>query len=186
VKLTQKIWDDFNSTDDAISKKAARQGDSKMKAYWAHVGKILPRHRVKAQSFFKKVRLHDASVLSITIGELLTFSKTLHYPKSNSVVIKVLDTELNNIYILRYSWIRTCAIKYNGDQRYREKIYYNFGSWSDDKLSLTNDKWLKHKISLDSGASITLEFRHFTYKIEHFKNEKEMLRIVKQITSCTI
>jgi hypothetical protein len=192
MKLTQKIWDDFNSPNDVISKKAAKQGDQAMKSYWRHIEKILPRHRLRAQNFFNKAKLYnkvklcDGTILSISIGDLLAFSKTTFFRKTNSVVIKVLHPELNKIYILCYSWLKSCKIQYKNDMRGREIISYTFDSWHHDKFSLTKDKWLKHEIFLVSGASVKLEFRHFSYKIKHFKNNKEMLKTIKQIVSYDI
>jgi hypothetical protein len=183
MKLTQKIWDDFNSPNDTISKKAAKQGDQAMKSYWKHIEKILPRHRLRAQNFFNKVKLCDGTILSISIGNLLSFPKSTFFAKTNSVVIKVLHPELNIIYILCYSWLKSCTIQYKNDSQEREKVYYALYSWEHDKFSLTKNKWLKHEIFLDSGASVKLEFRHFSYKISHFKNSKKLLKTIKQIVS---
>ena len=130
------------------------------------------------------MRVHDGEIILFSMGDLLTFLKHWTKVRSNFVEMKILHPELNGIYTLCYSKIRSYKIEYSTNPPISlESDSYILGCWGYDELSMTKDKWLRHEILFDTGASVTIEFEKFSNKLDRFKSEKEKLKAMKQITS---
>lgn len=185
--FTPKLWADYNSSVRSVWKKADKQWGRNVKSYVRQLKKILPKLSRNARRFFGKVDLHDGELLLISMGDILTFLKKWIKVRTNFIEIKVLHSESLELYILSYSGIRNYKIEYSScSPIYDERDPYILGDWGYDELTMTKDKWLKHEILFGSGATIILEFKHFSYKVRRFKSEKDELRAIKQITSCTM
>ena len=175
--FTAQLWSDYNSPVRSVREKAEKQWNRNRRSYWKYIAKILPHLSPSARSFFRETSLHDGIIFSVSFGDSLTFSKTGIWPKTSFAEIKVLHPETDDLYILHYSWLREFTVEYNAEKHYREKIYYVFGDWGYNELFLTKDKWLKHEILFDSGATVKLEFKHFSYEVKRIKNKKGEVRL---------
>ena len=131
--------------------------------------KIKPQLSKKAQQFFTKVSLHDGTLISFSVGDVLNKRSHLRYPKNNFAEIKVLKFDGKHVYILRYSKIRACKMDYPGDPVLFLNDNLTFNDWGYDELCLLEDQWLRHDILFASGATISIEFMHFNYSRDVFK-----------------
>jgi hypothetical protein len=184
--FTAQLWSDINSSDKELARKAEQQWFRNTKSYDKCLAKILPSLNKTNQRFFDKLSLHDGSPILFSIGDLSSNWTT--QAKTNIAEIKVMhpDHKVNHIYVLRYSGIQNFTIDFPRKiQLFREKPCV-FGNWGYDELSVTKDKLLKHDILFDSGATVTIEFKHFSYKIKRFKSQKDMVRIAEKIASRSI
>lgn len=176
--FTAQLWSDYNSPLRSVRKKASKQWDRNIKSYDRQLAKFLPKLSRKIQRFFGKVSLHDGGILLISMGDFLTSLRRRVKFQGNFLEIKLLHPESPDLYILRYSEIRNYKIEYSDNSfLYDQRNVCILGNWGYDELTMTKDKWLKHEILFDSGATVMLEFKHFSYKVKRFKSKKGRMRL---------
>jgi len=142
------------------SAEAKRRVKYNAQQYTKNLNKILPRMPCKSRSFFKRnCQLADGSIQQITFSNIYLQSKT-----KNIVEISVIHPENGKQYVLKYRNIRKCIFEYPSDApMYYEENKCGFGKWFADELTMSKDGWFTHEILFDTGASLLLEFRSFSY-----------------------
>ena len=169
--FTKKLWADFNNFEkNNVSEAASKQWDINIKKYWSYIDHIKPELTKKAQCFFSKISLHDGTLLSFSIGDVLQKRSPGYQPKRNFAEIRVLHAGGKYVYILKYSKIRLCTLDYPSNSTLFLDENWTFNDWGYDELFLTDDKWLNHSILFASGATICVEFKHFNYTREDFEH----------------
>jgi len=181
--FTAQLWAEANSRNRSVRKKADQQWNRNLKSYGKQFDKIMPKLTRNAQRFFSK-GMHDSELFSLTMGDHLSFLKDWIKVRTNFIEMKLLHPKFpRKLFTLQYSDILNYKIEYSSDSPiYDERDKQILGDWGYDELSLTKDKWLKHEILFDTGATITIEFKKFSYKVKRFKSKKDELKILRHLT----
>lgn len=159
--FTKQLWANLNLGDRESAKKASKQWERNMKAYWDHVERVLTKLSMTTQRFIKNVHLHDGSLASFEIHEPV---KSTGKKQSNFIEIGVWHPEKDYLYVLRYSHVRKCEVDYPSDTPLFSYEGCTFGEWGYDEFSLGKANFIRHEILFSSGATILIECRSFTYK----------------------
>lgn len=122
-----------------------------------------------AQAFFFKVRRHDATVLSCTIGNRMLGRRGLR----NFVEIRFKPEDSPYVYTLRYNSVSKYQMRFDSKE---EKLDYNYdppkpfvddyrflGYWLFDELSRLASGDFKHEIVLSEDDTVVVEFGSFSY-----------------------
>jgi hypothetical protein len=80
------------------------------------------------------------------------------------VQIEALNYEQDKIYRLKYTGIRRVVF----DHPSSSPLFYDRGGpiddWGYDELTSAGKTYLRHEILFRSGATISIEFKHFSYQ----------------------
>ncbi len=162
-----ELWAELNSV--VTAKRSHAQWGRNLKRYVAQLEMLKPRLSKSALRFFTKVSLHDATLIAFTVGD-----RVGRYPKDynsfiknqlrTSVQIEALNYEQDKIYSLKYTGIRRVVFEHPSSS----PLFYDRGGpivdWGYDELTSAGKTYLRHEILFSSGATISIEFKHFSYK----------------------
>jgi len=173
-KITMKyfkreLWAGVNNR--ATSKKASAQWDRNLKRYVEQLETLTLRLSKNAARFFTKESLHDATLISFAVGDHVgcypkDYNSFIKNKLRTSVRIEALGYSQDKIYILRYTGIRKVLFDFPSSG----PLFYEQGApiddWGYDELTAAGKDFLRHEILFSSGATILIEFKHFSYRRE--------------------
>ena len=83
-----------------------------------------------------------------------------------TVEMRVLGSNLDVHYALRYETVRRVLFDYPSDEPLFHNEGRHIGDWGYDELAAIDDNWLRHEVLFASGTTILIEFKDFFYERE--------------------
>jgi hypothetical protein len=163
--FTAEIWAEWQSSDDAVVRRAMMKWDRNIAAYRRHVHALAPRLGPSGR-FFTDHSLHDGRLLSFQISDYPL--RNIHRKSlrcESSVVISVLAWVKDNteyIYTLRYEDILDISIDSKNDL-FSERAS-RFGDWGYDELLQEGPDAFRHNILFATGTEMSVAFRQFRFR----------------------
>lgn len=136
---------------------------------------LRPRLSKKAWTFFygatkHGVVLHDATLVSLVIGDAVDLSKEFNTRIKNklhtTVTIQVLTYDQKRLYKLRYTGVFAVHFDFPSDQPFYDWKADRISDWLYDELTGVDENSLRHEILFASGSTLRIDFRHFSYSRE--------------------
>jgi hypothetical protein len=163
----KELWAGVNN--EATYKKSYAQWERNLKKYVEQLEKLKSRLSKNASRFFAEESLHDATLIGFTVGD-----RVGRYPKDYSsfiknrlrttVLIEALTYSQDKIYTLKYTGIRKVSFDFPSSS----PLFHDRGGpiddWGYDELTAAGKEYLRHEILFSSGATILIEFKHFSYR----------------------
>jgi len=165
--FTPELWLDFNSGDWAS---ASKKYDRRLSAYRKHLQNILPRLPRDARRFFREVcLLHDGTLVRLETGDHIEAQtrKVVSGKAGRQAGVRMLVlTEGGEFtYALHYKEVVRVQVKFPAEAvLFPISRHANFGDWGYDELSAVTDGIFRHGILFSSGATITIDFRKFSFQ----------------------
>jgi len=82
------------------------------------------------------------------------------------VEIKVLGSQLDVEYTLKYSKLRRVQFDYPSETPLFHEEGEHIGDWGYDELTAIDDNYLRHEVLFASGTTILIDFKDFSYERE--------------------
>ncbi|HEY2108340.1 MAG TPA: hypothetical protein VGH17_00485 [Candidatus Acidoferrales bacterium] len=139
---------------------------------------ILPGLRPSARRFFQDALvLHDGTLTRLEVGDRIDdiggkATRDLVNRRTLRVRMFVLADVVKQRrvtgkcwHILEYKQVERIGLSYPGDLKlFPVGLDLNFGDWGYDELTSSNEKIFRHEILFASGATITIDFRDFSFR----------------------
>ena len=161
IYFTKQMWAvwqrediDFADADDDWKRRAGK--------YWKQFKRLEPRLGMSAAKFLRTARLHDATVVNLTLDQRLLVAGGARHgskpPHPMEVRIQLLSAgKPAQRYELRYRSVRLVRLDYPSD----EPLFYSrgLGDWGYDEVTAADRKFLRHEVLFASGATLMIEFQ---------------------------
>lgn len=175
--FTKELWASHNRRDDTVLKKALQEEERNRQEYTRQLESLRPRLSKEAYHFFTAESLHDGRLLAFSSGDsihheihgLEKFDINVHKP---SVEMRVLGSNLDVLYTLRYEKTRRILFDYPSDDPLFHHEGGHIGDWGYDELTAVDDIYLRHEVLFASGTTIAVEFKDFSYEREEFEGAR--------------
>jgi hypothetical protein len=154
--FTKKLWGNWRES-------AIKQWRTNLRIYLKYIDRMSPQLGHLICHFIHKIPLHDGHIDSFSCIAKIVERKNGGYNRYKYVEIRVIHPFKSYIYVLKYSKVRTCVFDFPSKTP-MSLPETNYGSWGYDEFTLLSDHWIRHEILLDSGATILIEFKRFSYK----------------------
>lgn len=157
---------------------AFKTWERRLKQYRKSLQNILPSLRPSARRFFRDALiLHDGALTRMEVGDRIDDIEGR--ATRNIVNRRVLRVRLFVLadavrqrrvigkcwYILEYKQVERIDLSFPGDlELFPVGFDSNFGDWGYDELTSPKEKLFRHEILFASGASITIDFRDFSFR----------------------
>jgi hypothetical protein len=169
--FSKELWAGYNSRSDAERQRAFEQGERNRQEYSRQLEQLRPRLSEKAYRFFTDESLHDGRLLAFSAGDSIghdirgseKFDINVH---KVTVEMRVLGSNLDVHYALRYETVRRVLFDYPSDEPLFHNEGRHIGDWGYDELTAIDDNWLRHEVLFASGTTILIEFKDFFYERE--------------------
>ena len=169
--FTKELWAGHNSRSDVEMQRAFEQGEQNVQEYARQLKQLKPRLSEEAYRFFTAESLHDGRLLAFSSGDSIghdvhgseKFDINVHNP---SVEMRVLGSNLDVLYTLRYKEARRVLFDYPSDHPLFHHEGGHIGDWGYDELTAVDDNYLRHEVLFASGTTILIEFKDFSYERE--------------------
>jgi hypothetical protein len=172
--FTPELWIAFQGPGlDAANKTWNRR----LQQYRKSLGKILPRLKPAARRFFQDALLHDGTLTRLEVGDRINDieggrARDISNHRKLRIRMFVLAdvVEQRRItghcwYVLEYNKVDRIQVNYPGDlELFPAGFDPNFGDWGYDELSSPKKNLFRHEILFSSGATITIDFRDFSFR----------------------
>lgn len=173
--FTEQLWIAFQGPRrDAALKTWSRR----FKQYQKQLKKILPGLGPTARPFFQDALcLHDGTLTRMEVGDCIDevqgrLRKDILNRRRLRVRLSVLGEVVKQRLVIGHSWY---ALEYKNVERidfnYPGKLKLfpvghdpNWGDWGYDELTSPSKKLFRHEILFASGATITIDFRDFSFR----------------------
>jgi len=140
-------------------------------AYRAQLAPLLPLLSESGCDFFQQINLRGGLLLAFSFGDGLdtrrhnldAFDETYRRLRAE---LQVLSAGRDAIYTLRYTTLRLCTVDAPAGAPDTEGAPGPLGDWQYDELTDAGEAFFRHEIQFVSGATVLLEFRHFSYRKE--------------------
>ena len=170
--FTKQLWAAGNNRrNDEEHRRAYEQSEQNRRDYIRQLEQLRPRLSNEVYQFFTVESLHDGRLLCFTAGDSIghdirgpeKFDINAHEP---SVEMKVLGSNLDEQYTLRYQKVRRVSFDYPSDEPLFHHEGGHIGDWGYDELTACDDDYLRHEVLFASGTTILIEFKDFSYERE--------------------
>jgi len=169
--FTKELWLGGNSRSEAELRKVSEQWNINFQDYQEQLQALQHRLTESAYRFFSEENLHDGRLISFTVGDAIhhdthgsdLFDINLHNP---TVEIKVLGSQLDVEYTLKYSKLRRVQFDYPSETPLFHEEGEHIGDWGYDELTAIDDNYLRHEVLFASGTTILIDFKDFSYERE--------------------
>ena len=157
---------------------AFKTWERRVKQYRKSLQNILPSLGPSARRFFRDALiLHDGTLARMEVGDRIDDMDGR--ATRNIVNRRVLRIRLfvladvvrqrrvigKSWYTLEYKQVERIDLRFPGDlELFPVGFDLNFGDWGYDELTSPKEKLFRHEILFASGASITIDFRDFTFR----------------------
>ena len=150
----------------------------RFKQYRKSLQRILPGLRPSARRFFRDALiLHDGTLTRMEVGDRIDdIEGRATRNIVNRRVLRIRLFVLADVvkqrrvigkcwYILEYKQVERIVLSFPGDlELFPVGFDPNFGDWGYDELTSPKEKLFRHEILFASGASITIDFRDFSFR----------------------
>ena len=167
--FTKELWSGGNRQSESEQRRVLDQWNTNFRNYQEQLKTLQSRLNEPAYRFFSEENLHDGRVLSFTAGDAIhhnihgseLFDINIHNP---TVEIKVLGSQLDAQYTLKYSKVRRVVFDYPSETPLFHDEGNHIGDWGYDELTAADRSYLRHEILFASGTTILIEFKDFSYE----------------------
>lgn len=163
--FTKEMWRGVNTRSKTRFKKYSNQWDHNGRLYLKQLKSLKNRLGEKNFKYFLNTSLHDGGIISFSVGQHFTdnLRKTgKSFKKPRAVQIRVLSPDKPIVYVLTYQDVKAVSFDYPTSKPLFD-TNNGFGEWGYDELTLVGD-YLFHEILLNTGATISVKFRNFSYR----------------------
>jgi hypothetical protein len=150
----------------------------RFKQYRRSLETILPDLRPSARRFFRDALiLHDGTLTRMEVGDRIDdidggATRDVVNRRTLRVRLFVLADVVKQRrvtgkcwYVLEYKQVERIDLSYPGDlELFPVGFDPNFGDWGYDELTSPKEKLFRHEILFASGATITIDFRDFSFR----------------------
>lgn len=173
--FTPQLWIAFQG---AHRNAAFKTWDRRFAHYRKALEKVLPGLRPAARRFFRDALiLHDGTLTRLEIGDRIEDvegkpMREIPDPAKLSVRMFVLAEIVRRrrvtgrcLYILEYKSVQRIHVDHPGKlELFPVGFDSNFGDWGYDELTSPEKNLFRHEILFASGATITIDFRDFSFR----------------------
>jgi hypothetical protein len=182
--FTPRLWMAFQGP---RRNAAFKTWDRRLKLYRKSLNKILPQLRPSARRFFRDALiLHDGTLTRMEVGDRIAdiegrATRNLVNLRKVDVRLFVLSDVVNQYwYVLEYGNVERVELIFPGKlELFPCGIHPNFGDWGYDELTSPERKLFRHEILFASGATIVIDFRHFSFRRRPGRRNKPLLKAAK-------
>ncbi|ABF42457.1 hypothetical protein Acid345_3456 [Candidatus Koribacter versatilis Ellin345] len=134
-------------------------------AYKAQLKDVLPKLSKRLQQFFTTESLHDGTLASLEVGDLLLRTKVSRKHRQAVVRIRAVPFDEKQLYEFEYRGIHTAEVNFPGAiSLFPSGPKPNFGDWGYDELIINENGQLQHEILFASGATVRIAFDQLQIK----------------------
>jgi hypothetical protein len=173
--FTPQLWISFQGP---RRNAAFKTWERRLEQYRKSLEKILPGLRSSARRFFRDVLiLHDGTLTRMEVGDRIDdiegrARRNIVNRRMARIRLFVLADVVKQRriigkcwYTLEYKQIERIDLSFPGDlELFPFGLGPNFGDWGYDELTSPKPKLFRHEILFASGASITIDFRNFSFR----------------------
>jgi hypothetical protein len=153
--FTKQLWGNCRES-------AIKQWYTNLRTYLKYIDRVSTQLGPTIYHFINKVPLHDGHIDSFSCIAKIVERKNGGYNRYKYVEICVIHPFKPYIYVLKYSKVRICVFDFPSRTPMSSPDAH-FGSWGYDEFTLLSNGWIRHEILLDSGATILIECKRFSY-----------------------
>jgi hypothetical protein len=157
---------------------AFKTWERRLEQYRKSIQDILPSLRPSARRFFRNALiLHDGTVTRMEVGDRIDdiggrATRNIVNRRALRIRLFVLADVVRRRhiigkcwYILEYKQVERIDLSFPGDlELFPDGFDPNLGHWGYDELTSPKKNLFRHEVLFASGASITIDFRDFSFR----------------------